>query len=109
MFRRHRAPIQCVRCWLFFKDQFGLDTHLSVDTICKRRPGTRTDGITPDMEKRLRSRKKTFANQTEEERWREIYGMLFPDEDVPTACKFRFPFRCWILPQPFPQRLRLIV
>ncbi|PVH70356.1 hypothetical protein DL98DRAFT_540915 [Cadophora sp. DSE1049] len=36
------------------------------------------------MERQLRSRKKSHWNQLEEDRWKEIYRLLFPDEKVPS-------------------------
>jgi hypothetical protein len=88
MYRRHRAPPQCIRCWLFFKDQSALNIHLSAVTICTLRSGVPIEGITPDLEKKLRSRKKSRPDETEEERWGAMYALLFPGEDVPTACRF---------------------
>jgi hypothetical protein len=35
---------------------------------------------------KLRSRKKAYKGQTEEERWEEIYKLLFPDEIAPSPC-----------------------
>jgi hypothetical protein len=81
------APIQCVRCWLFFKDQDKLNIHMLATNICERRDGQLAEGITPSMEKRLRSRKKLSGDQTEEDRWRTMYRMLFPGEEVPSPCK----------------------
>lgn len=48
------------------------------------------EGFTKDQEKRLRSRKKTHADMTDDDKWREIYGVLFPDDDqnaIPLPCK----------------------
>ncbi|KAH8589251.1 hypothetical protein B0O99DRAFT_725623 [Bisporella sp. PMI_857] len=43
------------------------------------------EGITIAIERRLKSRKKARPNQTGEERWKEIYQILFPQEQVPSA------------------------
>ncbi|KAH7306092.1 hypothetical protein BKA65DRAFT_198481 [Rhexocercosporidium sp. MPI-PUGE-AT-0058] len=94
LYRRHMAPIQCVRCWLFFKDQENLNIHISATNICERRDGEAAEGITPSTEKRLRSRKKLSGGQTDNDRWRDIYRMLFPgvtDEDIPSPCKSLMP------------------
>jgi hypothetical protein len=87
LYRKHRTPVQCIRCWLFFESQMALNVHLGVVNICQLRPGEPMEGVTPDMEKRLRSRKKASPDQTDEDRWREIYSMLFPDETVPSPRK----------------------
>lgn len=49
------------------------------------------EGFTKEQEKRLRSRKKTHADMTDEDKWREIYTILFPDDDpsaIPSPCKW---------------------
>lgn len=90
MYRHHKRKIQCVRCWLYFKCQNDLDIHLDVENICERQPGQPADGMTPDMEKELRSRKKLPENQNDEDRWASMYRVLFPDaEGVPSPCKSR--------------------
>lgn len=45
------------------------------------------DGITNEMVEKLRSKKKAHRDQTEEDRWKEIYQILFPGEIVPSPCK----------------------
>jgi hypothetical protein len=87
LYRRHRVPIQCKRCWLPFKTQAALDAHLTVVDICALSPGHPAEGLTLDLEKKLKSRKKASPDQTEEQRWREIYGLLFPNEVVPNPCE----------------------
>jgi hypothetical protein len=50
--------------------------------------GDPPEGITPENEKRLKSKKKSHPNQTDEDRWRDIYRLLFPSEDVPSPCEW---------------------
>ncbi|KAI9743783.1 MAG: hypothetical protein M1818_002517 [Claussenomyces sp. TS43310] len=85
LYRSHKAPIQCVRCWLVLPSQQALDCHLTVVNMCDLQPGKREDGISLDIEKRLRTKKKTSRDQTAEGRWKEIYQLLFPGEEVPSA------------------------
>lgn len=40
------------------------------------------DGYTKDQEKQLRSRKKSRRDLTEEEKWFEMYKILFPTDDI---------------------------
>ena len=87
LYRRHRVPIQCKRCWQTFKVQESLDAHLTVVNICSLQTGQAAEGLTADLEKKLKSRKKSSPDQTEEARWKEIYGLLFPNEVVPNPCK----------------------
>jgi hypothetical protein len=53
---------------------------------CEVKEGRPVEGITSDIEKQLKSRKKTHRNQTEAERWQEMYRILFPMEEVPSPC-----------------------
>lgn len=82
-------PIHCKRCWVQFKTQLQLDSHLTVEAseICELKPGIPPQGITPECERLLRSRKKASRNQSDEDRWKNIYKLLFPNEKVPSPCK----------------------
>ncbi|KAK4096042.1 hypothetical protein N658DRAFT_64785 [Parathielavia hyrcaniae] len=82
LYRRHALPIQCPRCWGVFKTDGQLQTHLQQDPPCAVQ-GNRMlqEGFTKDQEKRLRSRKKTHADMTDDDKWAEIYKILFPDDD----------------------------
>ena len=89
LYRGHRMAAHCKRCWKVFNNQEQLDSHLTVATpdICDLQPGHPPEGITPEHERCLRSRKKTSPNQTEADRWKDIYKLLFPDEEIPSPCK----------------------
>jgi len=52
--------------------------------MCDLVPGNPPEGITTDQERRLRSRKKSSRDQSDEGRWREMYQLLFPGEEVPS-------------------------
>jgi hypothetical protein len=54
---------------------------------CKVQPTELLDGITPETERLLRSRKKEYKGQTEPELWKKMYRVLFPNEIVPSPCK----------------------
>ena len=101
LYRRHVAPVQCVRCWLFFKSQEHLNLQIAATKICERRDGEAAEGVTPTTERRLRSRKKLSMKQTDDDRWRDIYRLLFPgviDEDIPSPCKaLGFQKVSWLL------------
>ncbi|KAK3390701.1 hypothetical protein B0H63DRAFT_388880 [Podospora didyma] len=85
LYRRHALPIQCPRCWDVFKGDNQLRAHLQQDPPCDVRTNqTLVEGFTKDQEKRLRSRKKVQADMTDEDKWREIYMILFPDDDKAT-------------------------
>ncbi|KAK4235744.1 hypothetical protein C8A03DRAFT_17557 [Achaetomium macrosporum] len=82
LYRRHQLPIQCPRCWTVFSTDDQRQSHLQQDPPCAVQPNrTLHEGFTKDQEKRLRSRKKTHADMTDGAKWREIYMILFPDDD----------------------------
>ncbi|PVH75679.1 hypothetical protein DL98DRAFT_643694 [Cadophora sp. DSE1049] len=83
--KSHRMAIHCERCWKIFGDSKQLKAHITVDAalICQATFGKVPDGISDEMEQKLRSRKRTYRNQTEEDRWKEIYRLLFPDFKPP--------------------------
>jgi hypothetical protein len=87
LYRKHEAPIQCHRCWIFFKDQDDFKIHAMAANRCEERPGQPTEGFTTTVRKHLRSRKKPNIAQNEDERWRQMYRILFEGEDVPSPCK----------------------
>jgi len=68
--------------------------------MCALLPDNPPEGITPELESRLRSRKKTNPTDTEEDRWSEIYKLLFPGEAVPSPRNLA-PSPLHPPPQPF--------
>ncbi|KAL2258177.1 hypothetical protein VTK26DRAFT_8624 [Humicola hyalothermophila] len=85
LYRRHQLPIQCPRCWEAFKADGELQQHLQQDPPCTIQENQMYhDGFTKDQEKRLRSRRRIQAEMTDEDKWREIYRILFPDDDETT-------------------------
>jgi hypothetical protein len=54
---------------------------------CKLLEVVQQDGITNETVEKLRSKKKAHRDQSEEDRWREIYQILFPGEILPSPCK----------------------
>jgi hypothetical protein len=89
LYRSHEIALHCERCWRIFDKAEDLKSHRTVDAtqICQVEPGNPPDGITPEIERKLRSRQKKHPGQTGDDRWRDIYRLLFPNEDVPSPCK----------------------
>lgn len=54
---------------------------------CKLLEVVQQDGITNEMVEKLRSKKKAHRSQSEEDRWKEIYQILFPGEMIPSPCE----------------------
>lgn len=48
------------------------------------------EGFDKAQERKLKSKKRNAGVQTEEEKWKGVYRILFPDdaeEDMPSPCK----------------------
>jgi hypothetical protein len=88
LYRNHRI-FQCRRCNERFRDDDALQNHFMAINSCSLQEPAPAEGITATLEKQLRSKKWTGSAQTQEERWKEIYRILFPMEIVPSACKCR--------------------
>jgi len=88
IFRRHLPTIHCAKCFRVFNSSKDLDDHMILQgqntcDVENRSPPPK--GISAEQEKALRSRKKTGASQSEEDRWKEIYQVLFPGEPCPKS------------------------
>jgi hypothetical protein len=89
LYRCHKAPRNyCERCFHSFSALSDLEFHRMSITDCASRAVEPPEAITPAVEIVLKSRKKAYPNQTEEDRWKCVYRILFPDEPVPNPCKF---------------------
>ncbi|KAH7006971.1 hypothetical protein EDB80DRAFT_893436 [Ilyonectria destructans] len=85
LYRRHALPLQCPRCWEPFRAEDALREHLQQDPPCGVQVNEKIlDGFTKDQEKTLRCRKKTRAGMSEGDKWRDVYKILFPDDDFST-------------------------
>jgi hypothetical protein len=69
--------------------QFELNNHADSATPCQPRARQLKDGFTFEIYERLHNKKKQFLGQSQGDRWREIYELLFPSvESVPNPCEF---------------------
>ena len=92
MYRSHRI-FHCARCKTLHKSPEELEQHGLAIEGCKLIDQQPVEGITGGIEKKLRSRKKLHRDQSEVERWQEIYQILFPGEAIPAYCKHRNIFK----------------
>ncbi|KAH9210188.1 hypothetical protein DL95DRAFT_413234 [Leptodontidium sp. 2 PMI_412] len=81
---RHHRIFPCQRCKALFKDQDAVNLHLMEQDVCERRDVEHVDGVTTEIFEKLRSKKKTQRDQTEADRWKDIYKLLFPNEMIPS-------------------------
>lgn len=89
--RVHRLDkFTCPRCCDPMEDQTKLNDHLRSDTPCVKRDVPRSRGINDAQEKKLRERRKTTVTLTDEQKWLDIYVILFPEANqktLPSPCK----------------------
>ena len=86
---RYHLIHQCQRCKSLFDSDEELDSHIETSDRCDAIVAPPVDGITRKMKVVLQSKRKAFPGQTEAERWKQIYQILFPDDkEVPDPCKF---------------------
>jgi hypothetical protein len=82
------APQQCLRCGDTFKTAGDLESHSKKLVACDPKLAVYPEGITPAIYQILKSRKKLTRGQSEEERWGDIYMVLFPTaNEIPNPCK----------------------
>jgi hypothetical protein len=80
------SDTQCHHCMEDFETQVALDEHIG--TPCRRKPPLKSHGINKKQEGQLRSRKMYQKSLDEEEKWRAIYKIIFPDEEnIPSPCR----------------------
>ncbi|OCK96479.1 uncharacterized protein K441DRAFT_455207, partial [Cenococcum geophilum 1.58] len=90
LYRKHALPIQCPRCCRPFENDAALNKHHQALEGCELGQGEAIESFNKEQEKRLRSRKRPALEQTEEDKWKEVYRILFPDYNlstIPSPCK----------------------
>lgn len=90
LYRSHKLEIRCPRCCEVFESDKALIQHQRASSECPVRSEPLGEGFNESQEKRLRSRKRDQEAVNEEDKWRKVYRILFPDDDhtqIPTPCK----------------------
>lgn len=80
LYRAHRLPKHiCPRCNAPFEDSKDLSGHLRAEILCAKLDLVPAlQGIDDEIESKLKVRKKQCPGMTDEQRWGEIYMILFP-------------------------------
>ncbi|KAF2854943.1 hypothetical protein T440DRAFT_464263 [Plenodomus tracheiphilus IPT5] len=84
LYRSHAQPIFCPICYATFKSDKEQSNHVRLQQ-CQRSAPQQIDGI--DRETVWTLRKRTTALRLEEDKWRDVYHVLFPDVpdgDIPS-------------------------
>ncbi|OCL14408.1 hypothetical protein AOQ84DRAFT_257243, partial [Glonium stellatum] len=82
LYRAHSLPIQCPRCGKAFNAESDLDVHLRSAPSCEIQENAPMQGMSKEQEKKLRSKKRSADVQSEEDKWKAVYRILFPDDDL---------------------------
>ncbi|OJD38895.1 uncharacterized protein BKCO1_300093 [Diplodia corticola] len=81
LYRTHMRPLLCLRCYETFRSETELGAHQNAPERCAQVSNVPDiEGITPEQEKQLKSKKRINGDDSEERRWESIYRILFPDE-----------------------------
>lgn len=87
LYRAHAQSIYCPRCYATFDADVDLSNHLR-SAHCLVSEPQHIEGIDRETLKSLRKRSPVF--RPEEDKWRDVYHLLFPDvdlEDIPSPCE----------------------
>lgn len=86
LYKKHRAlDTKCPRCLETFDTEDALQDHQRARDACELQQARQPSGFSKDQERQLRSRKRSPGCMSEEEKWLEVYRILFPqDTDKPT-------------------------
>ncbi|OTB16406.1 hypothetical protein K445DRAFT_366364 [Daldinia sp. EC12] len=84
LYRAHRLPKHvCPRCYNSFEDGKDLAKHIRADVPCKILDVVPVlQGIDEATEAKLKVRRKNCPDMTDEQRWAEIYKILFPNANL---------------------------
>lgn len=84
--RNHALPLHCLRCGKIMKSEVDLGMHQRQADICAIQHFELPEGFNKEQEEKLRKRRRY---ESEEEKWSDMYLILFPDEDgdlIPLPC-----------------------
>ncbi|KAM5368024.1 hypothetical protein ACJZ2D_009738 [Fusarium nematophilum] len=93
LLRRHQLPeYRCPRCFDDFTTEPKYRDHVRRQEACSTRAQPLAkEGINKEQAELLKKRKKNSSAKTEEDRWNEVYKILFPNEAVPSPCEQDIP------------------
>jgi hypothetical protein len=87
LYRAHAQSIYCPRCYATFDADMDLSNHLR-STQCQVSAPQLLEGI--DRETLAALRKRSPVSRPEDEKWRDVYQLLFPGvalDDIPSPCE----------------------
>lgn len=88
LYRNHKKPYQCLRCWSSFQNTEEISRHHSSEEPCERREEIVLDGLDQLQIDAIRSKKRPRGLTHDCEKWTMIYKIIFPNANtVPSPCK----------------------
>lgn len=87
--RVHRLSPHCQRCYAHFDSEREVENHLQAEKACQRSEPPE-DSKRYSKTKEALLNKKAHRGETDAEKWKEIYMILFPRDDecsIPDPCK----------------------
>lgn len=90
LYRRHTLAPQCVRCCASFESEDKLNEHQRAPEGCIINERDTQEGLTKRQIEKLKARGSMFQAGSDEEKWKTIYLMCFPDTplvEMPTPCE----------------------
>jgi hypothetical protein len=90
LYRVHSMPLHCRRCYVTFDNEDQLNDHSRLPVSCTIRKAVPMEGFNKDQEKSLKGRRTMFRAGSEEEKWKIVYLILFPNTApgrLPSPCK----------------------
>jgi hypothetical protein len=91
LYRSHAMTPHCGRCYMTFEKDAQVTEHLRLYNTCIVRTPILLDGFNKDQERQLKGRRTMFQAGSEEEKWKIVYLILFPDTplgELPSPCEF---------------------
>ncbi|KAH9230985.1 hypothetical protein K456DRAFT_480616 [Colletotrichum gloeosporioides 23] len=80
LYRAHQQQPYCFRCGETFPHQKDVEVHLSrPEGICDLVLGVSVEGLTAEQIETLKSKKRKPGVTTDEEKWQDIFKIVFPD------------------------------
>ncbi|KAF4937174.1 hypothetical protein CGCF245_v005898 [Colletotrichum fructicola] len=80
LYRVHKQQPHCIRCGELFPDTSDVKVHLSrPDEVCDVARGVSIEGLTTEQIQKLKSKKRKPGVTTNEEKWQDIFAIVFPD------------------------------
>ncbi len=87
IYRCHWEPYKCLRCYNAFQSVGKLEEHQRADEPCRKSNVKNEEGTITEAQNRL-LRKKPSTAKTNNERWEEVYRIVFPEaKDIPSPCR----------------------